>query len=141
MGQLACPDALNIYYKGVLCALYLTCRNPRKISTIQSKYIATIRPTGYVYAYPNCALAKAMAHDGCILHIGVGSLIVARLDNAGRSLGASNRQTSDRMRLPLFVYMVRTITKNKSQNSEPQRTYRRHVFWTYPIHFSIILRI
>ena len=105
MGQRACPDALNIYYKGVLCALYLTCRNPRKISTIQSKYIATIRPTGYVYTCPKCALAKAMAHDGGILHIGVGSLIVARLDNAGHFLGATRSRTSDRMRLPLFVYM------------------------------------
>ena len=85
MGQRGCPDALYKYYNGVLCALYLTCRNPRKISTIQSKYIATIRPTGYVYAYPNCALAKAMAHNGCILHIGVGSLIVARLDWIGFS--------------------------------------------------------
>ena len=85
-----------------------------------SESTATICPTGYVYAYPNCALAKAMAHDGCILHIGVGSLIVARLDNAGRFLGASNRQTSDRMRLPLFVYMVRTITNwtFASENSQ-----------------------
>lgn len=41
--------------------------------------MATIRPTGYVYAYPKCALAKAEVHDGCIVHIGVGSLIVARL--------------------------------------------------------------
>lgn len=33
---------------------------------------------GIVYTYPNCALAKAEVHEGYIVHIGVGLLIVAR---------------------------------------------------------------
>ena len=67
------------YIKAYFALWFLTCRNPRKISTIQSESMATIRPTGYVYAYPKCALAKAEVHDGCIVHIGVGLLVVARL--------------------------------------------------------------
>ena len=34
-----------------------------------------MRPTGCVYTYPNCALAKALAHDGYIVHIGVGAVV------------------------------------------------------------------
>ena len=63
----------DILTKAYFALWFLTCRNPRKISTILSENKATIRPTGYVYTCPDCALAKAEVHDGCIVHIGVGS--------------------------------------------------------------------
>ena len=101
----------DILTKAYFALWFLTCRNPRKISTILSENKATIRPTGYVYACPKCALAKAMAHDGCIVHIGVGSLIVARLDRIGHFLGASTTRTSDG-RGSRFLYICPSVDED-----------------------------
>ena len=101
----------DILTKAYFALWFLTCRNPRKISKVQSENKATIRPTGYVYAYPKCALAKAMAHDGCIVHIGVGSRIVARLDRIGHFLGASTSRTSDG-RGSRFLYICPSVDED-----------------------------
>ena len=80
-----------------------------------------MRPTGYVYTCPKCALAKAMAHDGGILHIGVGSLIVARLDWMGHFLGASRSRTSDG-RGSRFLYICPSVDEDAGILSVKSKT-------------------
>ena len=130
----------DILTKAYFALWFLTVRNPLNFKSPVRKQ-GNDTPYGLCICMPLLRLGES--HGARWVYItyrrGVTDRCSSRLD--GLFLGASARQTSDRMRLPLFVYMVRTITKNKSQNSEPQRTYRRHVFWTYQIHFSIILRI
>ena len=52
-----------------------------------------------------------MAHDGCIVHIGVGSLIVARFDWMGHFLGASRSRTSDG-RGSRFLYICPSVDED-----------------------------
>ena len=111
----------DILTKAYFALWFLTCRNPRKISTILSENKATIRPTGYVYACPKCALAKAMAHNGCIVHISVGSLIVARLDRIGHFLGASTSRTSDG-RGSRFLYICPSVDEDAGILSVKSKT-------------------